>query len=62
MQYSDGGIEFRDRTNLDVLPRDDVTMQVSSLSQVGFEFPDVGLCTSFSLSGLGQHPKESNHM
>lgn len=44
LQYSDGVIEFRDRTNLEVLARDDVLTQVSSLSQVGFEFPDAGLC------------------
>lgn len=43
LQYSDGVIEFRDRTNLEILARDDYLTQVSSLSQVGFEFPDVGL-------------------
>lgn len=47
LQYSDGVVEFRDRTNLEVLARDDYLNQVSSLSQVGFEFPDVGLCEYF---------------
>lgn len=47
LQYSDGVVEFRDRTSLEVLARDDYLNQVSSLSQVGFEFPDVGLCKHF---------------
>ncbi len=44
MTYSDGTIEFRDRTSVDILPRDDSTKQVSSMSQVGFEFANVGTC------------------
>lgn len=42
MKYSDGTIEFRDRSNMAVLGRDDMNKQVSSLSQVGFDFPDIG--------------------
>ena len=40
MTYSDGVIEFRDRSTMEVLPRDETMDQVSSLGQVGFEFPD----------------------
>ena len=38
MKYSDGTIEFRDRSSMIVLSRDDITKQVSSLFQVGFDF------------------------
>lgn len=42
MQFSDGVIEFRDRSSMTVLGKDDIEKQVSSLFQIGFEFPDVG--------------------
>lgn len=42
--YSDGAIEFRDRTTMEVLPRDERIDQVSSLGQVGFDFPETGPC------------------
>ena len=42
LTYSDGTVEFRDRTTMDVLPRDETMDQVSSLGQVGFDFPDTG--------------------
>lgn len=42
MQFVDGVIEFRDRSSMTVLGRDDIEKQVSSLFQIGFEFPDVG--------------------
>lgn len=42
MKFSDGTIEFRDRSSMTVLGRDDVDKQISSLSQVGFDFLDVG--------------------
>lgn len=63
LQYSDGVIEFRDRTKLEVLARDDVLIQVSSLSQVGFEFPDAGICMYFwssHYSVVGGLEEESN--
>lgn len=63
LQYSDGVIEFRDRTSLEVLARDDYLTQVSSLSQVGFEFSDAGLCTyflTFHWILVGVLEKESN--
>ncbi len=40
--YSDGVVEFRDRTTMEVLPRDERMDQVSSLGQVGFDFPETG--------------------
>ena len=42
LTYSDGAIEFRDRTTMEVLPRDERMDQVSSLGQIGFDFPDTG--------------------
>lgn len=42
--YSDGVIEFRDRTTMEVLPRDEKIDQVSSLGQVGFDFQETGPC------------------
>lgn len=44
LTYSDGTIEFRDRTGVGNLARDDVSQQVSSMYQVGFDFSDVGAC------------------
>lgn len=44
MTYSDGTIEFRDRTSIEPLPKDERTRQVSGLFQVGFDFLDVGAC------------------
>lgn len=67
LQYSDGGVEFRDRNSLEVLPRDDYLSQVSSLSQVGFEFPDVGLCKcsrtfqQIMIGGLEKKSDSSNY-
>ncbi|KAL8936278.1 MAG: hypothetical protein Q9211_004261 [Gyalolechia sp. 1 TL-2023] len=37
---SGGGVEFRNRTTLDLLPRDDTLDQASSVAQVGLEYPD----------------------
>lgn len=45
LTYGDGSIEFRDRTGVGVLPRDDIARQVSSMYQVGFDFSDMGTCT-----------------
>lgn len=44
LTYSDGTIEFRDRIGLGVLARDDISKQVSSMYQVGFDFCDAGAC------------------
>lgn len=44
LTYSDGTIEFRDRTGVGILARDDISKQVSSMYQVGFDFADVGAC------------------
>ena len=51
MNYSDGSVEFRDRVTLDLLPRDG-NDRISSLAQVGFNFPARGPGASFSLSNL----------
>jgi len=40
LTYSDGTIESRDRIIMEALPRDERLDQVSSLGQVGFDFPD----------------------
>ena len=36
---SDGSVEFRSRTTLDPLPRDDSPARASSIAQVGLGFP-----------------------
>ncbi|KAL8736286.1 MAG: hypothetical protein Q9166_000441 [cf. Caloplaca sp. 2 TL-2023] len=36
--FSDGSVEFRNRSTLDLLPRDDTPDRVSSMAQVGLEF------------------------
>ncbi|MCJ1266503.1 mediator complex subunit [Lobaria immixta] len=50
LTYGDGSIEFRDRTGVGVLPRDDIARQVSSMYQVGFDFSDMGTCLHTALS------------
>jgi hypothetical protein len=37
--YSDGSVEFRNRTNMDLLVPDEDQDKVSSMTQVGFRFP-----------------------
>ena len=51
MNYSDGSVEFRDRVTLDLLPRDG-NDRISSLAQVGFNFPARGPGASSSFSSL----------
>ena len=41
MTYSDGTVEYRDRTNMKIPPRDS-NDRISSLAQVGFSFPAKG--------------------
>ncbi|KAI4179860.1 MAG: hypothetical protein L6R41_007600 [Letrouitia leprolyta] len=41
---SDGGVEFRNRTTLDLLPPDDTPAQVSGISPVGLGFVDDNPC------------------
>lgn len=53
MKYGDGVIEFRDRTSMEVISRDETRNQVSSLSQVGFKFPDIGSCEWILNRSLG---------
>lgn len=43
MVYSDGLVEFRDRTTMEVLPPDG-SGQISSLHQIGFAFFDSAPC------------------
>jgi len=43
MIYDDGLVEFRDRTKLELLPPDGQN-QISSLSQIGFTFPQIRSC------------------
>lgn len=45
MIYSDGSVEYRDRTSMELLPRDGID-QISSLAQVGFNFPLGNPCES----------------
>lgn len=47
---SDGGVEFRNRTTLDSLPRDDTLAQASSIAQVGLGFLDSSPCQHVALS------------
>lgn len=49
MTYSDGTIEFRDRTRLDVIGFDGNLERVTSLPQIGFAFPSEGPCKSLTL-------------
>ena len=37
--FCDGSIEIRDRITMELVKRDNVNEKVSSLGQVGFEFP-----------------------
>ena len=49
MTYSDGTVELRDRVTLELLPRDG-NDRISSLAQVGFNFPPRGPGASSSFS------------
>ena len=40
--FSDGSIETRDRITMELIRQDNVNEKVSSLGQVGFEFPTEG--------------------
>ena len=51
MTYSDGTVELRDRVTLELLPRDG-NDRISSLAQVGFNFPTRGPGASPSFSSL----------
>ncbi|KAL8712283.1 MAG: hypothetical protein Q9220_003434 [cf. Caloplaca sp. 1 TL-2023] len=50
---SDGSIEFRSRTTLDFLPHDEATDRISSIPQLGFNFPEgnTGLYAAISPNG-----------
>lgn len=37
--FSDGSLEVRDRITMELVEKDDIKEKVSSLGQVGFEFP-----------------------
>lgn len=47
MIYSDGSVEFRDRTTMQILSSDDNGSQISSLYQIGFNFLGARPCESF---------------
>ncbi|MCJ1251659.1 mediator complex subunit [Trapelia coarctata] len=48
--YSDGSVEFRDRTTLQNLPLDDMPNKATSLPQIGFRFGIVEPCLHMALS------------
>ena len=50
--FSDGSVEFRDRTTLDILGTDQNNDQIASLPQIGFGFVDSRLCELLSVAGL----------
>ncbi len=46
MIYSDGSVDFRDRTTLNILEPDDDDNKISSLHQIGFNFTGGRSCKS----------------
>ena len=46
MVYCDGFVEYRETTNMSVVPRDGKD-QVSSMAQIGLYFPETTFCKSF---------------
>ncbi len=46
MMYSDGSVEFRDRTTMNVLSPDENDNKISSLHQIGFNFTGGRPCES----------------
>ena len=47
MMFSDGAVEFRDRTTMELLSPDVNDDQISSLHQIGFNFLGVRPCKSW---------------
>ena len=50
--YSDGCVDFRDRTTLEILPSDDKTRQVSSLGQIGFTMSGAEPCKLIRIAAI----------
>ena len=46
MVYCEGFVEYRETTNMSVVPRDGKD-QVSSMAQIGLYFPGTAFCKSF---------------
>ncbi len=56
--FSDGSVEFRSRSTLDLLPHDEAD-RVSSMAQVGLEFLPGDPCKYGSVNGVGSVPDMS---
>jgi len=66
--YSDGSVEFRDRTTLQNLPMDDMPNKATSLPQIGFRFGTAEPCEFHNTSSyndsshtVGLHMALSQH-